>query len=328
VPLDLRSRWAARPRALPVVARVRAVNWRPLAVALFVAVIFGIAGGSVGQWMGWRTAGALPTDAEAEAIARLALAGPVPPPERKDEFFGYDPDGNYGPGYVRFTVPADPAAASFPWQAKDVRVRLDTAGWEIDKTWAGDGPDESSDPRRASSERAERVDGLLFVADKGEWRVRYLAGPGQEARLEIVRLAPMAVPAGGALGGLVLAGMGWVIGLRSVRRAVYLGRFANRWVWWLLTASVVAMLPLLLLTLVRLVVGYAQLSRPQIPLWTALAEPMLLPLAVAAVIELGAAAAIIAGARVPEPAAESPAPALEAALESESEVNETLREGD
>jgi hypothetical protein len=286
-----------------VVARVRTVNWRPLAVALFVAVIFGIAGGSVGQWMGWRTAGALPTDAEAEAIARLALAGSVPEPERKDEFFGYDPDGNYGAGYVRFTLPADPAAASFPWQAKDVRVRLDTAGWAIDKTWAGDGPDESSDPRRASNEPAERVDGLLFVADKGEWRVRYLAGPGQETRLEIVRLAPMAVPAGGALGGLALAGLGWLIGLRSVRRAAYLGRFANRWVWWLLTASVVAMLPLLLLTLVRLVVGYAQISSPQIPLWTALAEPMLLPLAVAAVIELGAAAAIIAGARLPEPVA-------------------------
>ena len=50
------------------------------------------------------------------------------------------------------------------------------------------------------------------------------------------------------------------------------------------------MLPLLLLTLVRLVAGHAQLSSPQIPLWTAYAEPVLLPLAVAAVILLGAAA--------------------------------------
>jgi hypothetical protein len=284
-----------------------------LAVALFVAVVFGLAGGSVGQWLGWRTAGALPTDAEAEAIAGLAVGGPVPEPERKDEFFGYDADGNYGPGYVRFVLPADPAAASFPWQAKDVRVRLDTAGWSVDKTWAGDGPDESSDPKRASTDRAERVDGLLFVADKGEWRVRYSAGPGDEARLEIVRLAPIAVPAGGALGLLLMAGLGWLVGLRAARRATYLSSFAKRCARWLVLASAVGMLPSLVLTLTRLVVGLAQLSSPQIPLWTAFAEPVLLPLAVAAVILLGAAAAVVTGAHLPEPAATTTAPAVTAA---------------
>ena len=350
MPLDLRTRLAARPRSL--VTRVRSVNWRPILVALFVAVLLGLAGGSVGQWLGWRTAGALPTDAEAEAIARLAIDGPVPEAERRDEFFGYDPGGSYGPGYVRFVLPADPASASFPWLAKDVRVRLDTAGWAIDKTWAGDGPDAKSDPsRRASSDRAERVDGLMFVADKGEWRVRYLAGPGDEARLEIVRLAPIAVTAGGGLGGLLSAVVGWLIGMRATRRFGHLSAFGRRAARWLVLASVVGMLPLLLLTLIRLVAGHAQLSSPQVPLWTAFAEPLLMPLAVAAVILLGAAAAVVVGARLPEP--EQPAPAgprqaepeqpapvgagqpepeqpapLATALEGESEVNGALREGD
>jgi hypothetical protein len=321
------------------------VNWRPILVALFVAVLLGLAGGSVGQWLGWRTAGALPTDAEAEAIARLAINGPVPEPERRDDFFGYDPDGAYGPGYVRFVLPADPASASFPWLAKDVRVRLDTAGWTIDKTWAGDGPDEKSDPsRRASSDRAERVDGLMFVADKGEWRVRYVAGPGDEARLEIVRLAPIAVTAGGALGGLLSAVAGWLIAMRATRRFGHLGGFGKRATRWLVLASVVGMLPLLLLTLIRLVAAHAQLGSPQVPLWTAFAEPPLMPLAVAAVILLGAAAAVVAGARLPEP--EPPAPVvarqpepepepesepaapLAPALDGEPEVNGALREGD
>ncbi len=317
MPVDLRTRWAARSRATSLVTRARAVNWRPLLVALFVAVLLGLAGGSLGQWVGWRTAGSLPTDAEAEAIARLALGGPAPESERKDEFFGYDRDDTYGPGYVRFTTPADPAAASFPWQAKDVRVRLATAGWAVDKTWAIDGPDEKSDPsKRASSERAERVEGLIFVADKGDWRVRYSAGPGDEARLEIVLLAPVAVPAGGALGFVVFAGAGWLIGVRATRRFSHLGDFARNGARWLLLASVLGMLPLLLLTLVRLVAAHAQLSSPQVQLWTAFTEPVLQPLAVAAAILLGAAGAVIAGARVPEPIEQV-----------EQDVNEALREG-
>lgn len=324
MPLDLRTRWAARPRARSLVARARTVTWPPILVALFVAVLLGLAGGSLGQWAGWRTAGALPTDPEAEAIARLALGGPVPEPERKDEFFGYDPNDTYGPGYVRFTVPADPAAASFPWLAKDVRVRLATAGWAVDKTWAIDGPDEKSDPsKRASSERAERVEDLIFVADKGDWRVRYSAGPGDEARLEIVLLAPMAVPAGGALGFFLFAGTGWVIGLRAARRFSHLGGLARRCARWLLFGSVLGMLPLLLLTLVRLATAHAQLSSPQVPLWTAFTEPVLQPLAVAALIVLCAGWAVVAGARVPE-RAEKP---FEPALEDEPDSDDAPRDG-
>jgi hypothetical protein len=308
------------------VASVRSVDWQPLLVAIFVALLLGLAGGSLGQWAGWRTAGALPTDAEAEAIARLALGGPVPASERKDEFFGYDPNDTYGPGYVRFTTPADPAAASFPWQAKDIRVRLATAGWSVDRTWAVDGPDEKSDPsKRASSERAERVEGLLFVADKGEWRVRYTAGPGNEARLEIVLLAPVAVPAGGALGFVLSAGAGWLTGQRAVRRFSRLGGCPRRCARWMLLASVLGMLPLLLLTLVRLGAAHAQLSSPQVPLWTAFTEPVLQPLAVAAVVLLGAAGAVVVGARTPEPAP-APEPDPSSAAEAEQEVNGALRD--
>jgi hypothetical protein len=53
-------------------------------------------------------------------------------------------------------------------------------------------------------------------------------------------------------------------------------------------------------------------------MWTALAEPLLMPLTVAAAILLGAAAAIVAGAHLPEPVVE----------EVEPEVNGPLREGD
>jgi hypothetical protein len=232
--------------------------------------------------------------------------------------FGYDADGSYGPGYVRFTVPADPAAAAFPWQAKDVRVRLDTAGWKVDKTWAGDGPDESTDPaKRASAERVERVEGLLFVADKGDWRVRYTAGPGDEAHLDIVRVAPIAVPAGGLLGGLLLAVGGWFVGQWAMRRWGGLGGFPRRTALWLVVAGTVGLLPVPVLTLIRMAIGHAQLSRPQVPLWTALTEPVLLPLAIAAILLLVAAMVVVGGAR----------PAVHAEhAGAEHEVNGALRE--
>jgi hypothetical protein len=310
VPLDLRTRWAARTPARhrfgAVVSKVRS-RWpgtalRPLAVALLGAVLLGLTGAAAGQWIGWQSARALPTDAEAAAIARLALGGPVPEPERRDEIFGRDSNGRHGPGRVRFTVPADPASAAFLWQAKDVRVRLDLAGWSVDKTWAGDGPDESTPAtRRASTQRTERVDGALFHADKGDWRVTYTAGPGDEAHLDIVRAEPLWVPIGGLGGGLLGVGFGWLAARWAVRRWAGVGGVRRRTAVILAAAGGLGLVPVLVLTLAREAKGYAQLSRPQIPLWTAVTEPVLQPLAAVAALTLGAALVTVAASRAASP---------------------------
>jgi hypothetical protein len=268
---------------------------RPAAVALLAAALVAIGGAAFGQWIGWQTATALPTDAEAAAIARLALGGPAPEPERRDVIYGLDEHGRYTAGRVRFTVPADPAAAAYPWQVKDVRVRLATAGWAVDKTWAGDGPYESSTAvRRASTRRAERVDGLQFIADKGDWRVTYTVGPGDEAHLDIVRAAPLWVPVGGLAGGLLGAALGWLVGRRAVRHWRGLTGVPRRTAAVLAAVGAIGLLPAVAVTLVREAVGYAQLSRPQVPLWTGIAEPGLRPLAALAMLVLLAALATVA----------------------------------
>ena len=83
-----------------------------------------------------------------DRAARARRAGTGAGAARRDLRPG-QPTAGTGPGRVRYTVPADPASAAFLWQAKDVRVRLDLAGWSVDKTWAGDGPDESTPSRAA-----------------------------------------------------------------------------------------------------------------------------------------------------------------------------------
>lgn len=286
------------------VARARA-RWpaailRPLAIALLAAVVLGIGGGAIGQWFGWRSAGALPTDAEAGAIARLALGGPAPEPDRRDELFSMDGE----PGRVRYTVPVDPAAAALPWQVKDVRVRLATAGWTVDKTWAGTGPSESSKAtRRASVQRAEPVNGLQFVADKGDWRVTYTVGPGDQANLDIVRAAPLWVPVGGLIGGLVGAALGWFVAGWAVRRWRGTAGVSRRVAAVLAAAAGVGLLPATALTVAREAIGYAQLSRPQVALWTGLTEPALRSLAILGTLAALAALLTVAASR----AAESPA---------------------
>jgi hypothetical protein len=265
---------------------------------LLVAALVGLGGAALGQWIGWQTAAALPTDVEAEAIARLALGGPVPEPDRRDEIYGMDGTGRYGAGRVRFTVPAEPTAASYPWQVKDVRVRLDTAGWRVDKTWAGDGPYESSrEVRRAGAQRSERVDGLQFVADKGDWRVTFTVGPGDEAHLDIVRAAPLWVPVGGLAGGVLGVALGWLVGRWAVRRWHSVTVVPRRMAAVFAVVAAVGLLPAVAVTLVREAVGYAQLSSPQVPLWTGVTEPGLRPLAALAALALFAALATVAIAR-------------------------------
>ena len=318
MPLDLRTRWASRARIGALAARARS-RWpasvlRPAAVALLAAVVVGLIGAATGQWLGWQPAGALPTDAEAAAIARLALGGPVPDPDRSEKIFQFDEAGRYSAGRVRFTVPVDPASAALPWQVKDVRVRLATAGWSVDKTWAGDGPDESTKAtRHASAKPSGPVEGPQFVADKGDWRVRYTVGPGSEAHLDIVRVAPLWVPLGGLIGGLLGAALGWFTGLWAVRRWRGLVGVPRRAGQVLAAIGAIGLLPAVGLTFVREAVGYAQLSRPQVPLWTGLGEPGLRPLAAFGLVALLGALVTVALARQSE---------------GVPEVNGALRPGD
>jgi hypothetical protein len=296
VQLDLRfpPRRVAR-RVRDTVALLRSRWTTALLMAALGAVVAGLVGAAAGQWVGWRTAGPLPTDDEAAAIAGLALGGPVSGPERREEPFGYGPEG-YDAGYVRFTVPADTRAAAFEWRAKDVRVRLDTAGWRVDRVWEGTGLDSG---RRAGESRATRPpEGVVFVADKGDWRVRYSVAGADAVHLDIVRAQPIAVLPAGALGGLLAAGLGWFVAGWATRRRATLGRWPRRAATALAGLGAAALLPALVVTAVRQISGYAVLARPQIPLWTAGAHPVLRSLLVVAAVALVAALATVAVARI------------------------------
>jgi hypothetical protein len=274
---------------------------RPFLVAVAAALLVGLSGAASGQWLGWSPADPLPTDAEAAAIARLALGGPVPEPDRREKIYGLTADGRYLPGRVRFTVPVDPASAALPWQIKDVRVRLFNAGWAVDKTWAGTGPDESNRAtHRASAGQAEPLSGLQFVADKGEWRVTYTVGPGDEAHLDIVRAAPLWVPVGALVGGLLGAAVGFLVARWAVRRWRGQVGLPRRTAQILAVAGALAVLPAVALTLAREAIGYAQLSHPQVPLWTGAAEPGLRPLAAIGALALIGALVTVAVTRPSE----------------------------
>jgi hypothetical protein len=146
------------------------------------------------------------------------------------------------------------------------------------------------------------VAGLQFVADKGDWRVTYTVGPGDEAHLDIARAAPLWVTIGGLAGGLLGAALGWLAGTWAVRRWRGLTGIPRRAASILAGAGALGMAPALVLTLVREVVGYAQLSRPQIPLWTGIGEPGLRMLAAVATFALFAALFTVAVARSRQPA--------------------------
>jgi hypothetical protein len=75
----------------------------------------------------------------------------------------------------------------------------------------------------------------------------------------------------------------------------------------------IGLLPAVGLTFVREAVGYAQLSRPQVPLWTGLGEPGLRPLAAFGLVALLGALVTVALARQ---------------FEGVPEVNGALRPGD
>jgi hypothetical protein len=168
---------------------------------------------------------------------------------------------------------ADPRAAAFKWQTKDVRVRLGNAGWHVDK---GSGT------------------GLVFVADKGDQRVRYSTG-AHEVRFDVVRAQPMWVLPAGAGMGLLGAVFGWT----AVRRAWRNGRRRTsgrrRAAPGLAVAGAVLVLPALALVVYQQVKGYTHLSKPGVPLWSAVAVPMPGILAAVGVVAL-LVAMFVAGA--------------------------------
>lgn len=270
-----RRRRLAAQRVRDAVAAARS-RWSVRLIAAALGALLGaLVGAGAGQWLGWRTADPLPTDTEAAAIARLALGGAAPAPQRQERLWGYDGDGVYGPGHVRFTVAADTRAPAFERQAEDIRVRLDTAGWRVD-------------PARAP-ERS-------FVADKGAWRVRFRALDGR-FHLDLVRAQPVWVLPAAALGGLVGAALGWFVAMLAWRRGVRLVRPARRLAALLALAGAVVLAPPLGYLAVEQVGGYLQFARPQIPLWTVLAGPMAWPSALAA---LALTAAVVVTLTRPE----------------------------
>jgi hypothetical protein len=284
VPLDIGRRRRLAAQHLRDTAAAARARWSvTLVITALGVVLGGLVGAGAGQWVGWRAAGPLPSDSDASAVARLALGGVAPLPQRYEPLFGYDADGGYGPGRVRFTVPADPAAPAFERQAQDVRIPLDTAGWKVDK--------------------AGRT-GLVFVADKGDWRVRFSTAT-EHVHLDLVRAQPLWVLLAAALGGVLGAALGGLLARRAWRRGVRL-----RQPWRRVGATAAAsggglLLPAFGSTLVQQITGYAQLSRPQVPLWAGAAGPVTRPTALLATALLTVALAVVAVGRA-APVADPP----------------------
>lgn len=232
----------------------------------------GLVGAAVGQWLGWRAAGPLPGDERAAAIARLALNLPLPAPERLEPVFSSDGTGEYGPGRVRYTVPAEGDAAVLKQRSEDVRVRLHTAGWRIDRT---------------------RSPGLVFVADKGDWRIRYSIDRDGRVHFDLVRAQPLWVLPAGTLGVLLGVLLGGSLARAAWRYGARLAGFRRRVTATLAVLGCLALLPALGVGAVQQIGGYARLSRPQIPLWTALTPAGVLP---AALLGTGLLAAAVVAA--------------------------------
>jgi hypothetical protein len=263
---------AQRIRTAVTAVRGRCSAW--LLVAALSALIIGLTCAAAGQWAGWRTAGPLPGDSEATAIARLALGGgPVPVPVRFEPLFGYDESGAYGSGHVRFIVPGEHESPAFNAQEKDIRVRLETAGWRVDKAQAP---------------------GLVFVADKGGWRVRYTTAGVDRLYLDIVRTQPMWVLPFAALGGLLGGLLGWFAAWWAVRRWRGLSGRPRRLALALAGFGALALLPTLGTLAAQQISGYAEVSRPQIPLWTAVTNPVVQLLAILGAVAVLAALGVCA----------------------------------
>jgi hypothetical protein len=107
---------------------------------------------------------------------------------------------------------------------------------------------------------------------------------------------------GGLIGGLLGAALGWLVGAWAVRRWRGLAGVPRRTVSILAAAGAVGLAPAVVLTLARLAGGHAQLSRPQIPLWTGIGEPGLRTVAAVAAFSLLAALVTVAFARSRQPA--------------------------
>jgi len=120
--------------------RCRLSRGGSLLVAIVATVMCAMLGGVCGALLGWQGAPALPDDAAAAAIARIAAPHlPSTPEDRRDFVFGYDipvPPGeevlvallggdDYTAGYVQFTT-------AVPIDLRASRDRLATAGWQTD----------------------------------------------------------------------------------------------------------------------------------------------------------------------------------------------------
>jgi len=102
--------------------------------AVLVALTCAALAAAAGAWLGWRTAGPLPTDAQAQQIAAtLAPGAPVVVDARHDAVFGYEQDrpmtwllgdDSYNGGHVDVTLAG----------AEPTRVRggLQAGGWRVE----------------------------------------------------------------------------------------------------------------------------------------------------------------------------------------------------
>ncbi|GIJ48557.1 hypothetical protein Val02_54430 [Virgisporangium aliadipatigenens] len=247
--------------ALTLVRARRSATVLALAVAVFGAVLGALAGAAVAERAAWQAAGPLPSDREASALARLVMGAAVPPPERFDVRFGYDPSGAYGPGRVRFRIPGERPEPAL----SDSRVRLATAGWTVSPTAGG------------------------FSAVKGPWRVEFAPDGDAFVRLDVLRARPMWVAPVAAFGGLLGALCGWLVTLWVWRRGVRLPDGAPRRVaLGFAAAGALCAVPVLAVT------GYTQLPTPlDRPLWTALTYQAVGLAAAASLVLLAAAALLV-----------------------------------
>jgi len=266
-------------------------------VVLAVLVTFAAtaAGAAAGAWLGWRTAGDLPNNAETRQIATTAFGprwhGTV---DRRDVLFDFDPPirskvewvivpivgrTDYGPGWVE-------VSDNRGWLLAHliaVRERLAAAGWRI-------GP------------IREAATGGEFVAAKDDLVLRAATSQGI-VLLSIQRGEPGAVAPLTFLGGLFGAVAAWLGTASAVRRGRRDRAIIRSLCMVLAGGGAMGLIPVSMVTLAGIVAGWVgdEDSMPSAA-WSAYMFLPLRPMSLLGALAIAVAAGLVGHLAPPQPA--------------------------
>ncbi|GAA2713671.1 hypothetical protein [Actinoplanes palleronii] len=171
-------------------------RWQPTARAAWIAVNTAAVAIMLGSWLGWQTAGDLPTDSEVRAIAEVVLPSrPLGVVERTEHLsgplYGFEEDYSLIGGSEEWN--AGYVSAELPLTTIDPVVdRLTAAGWEVGEAGGGQ-----------------------VTAARGDWVMRVTAaGHGEQVGVWVERGQPVLAMILAVLFGAGGAVLGWWLSFR------------------------------------------------------------------------------------------------------------------